>query len=171
MATISEDLKRNKGNIKGAIVVTLFRLAHHAASWRHGFASKILWLLALPYLIAYRLGVEWVLGIELPQHLRVGAGLIVYHGQSLVVQDNVQIGRNCTLRHNTTIGAKLDRSGKVLAPVIGDNVDFGAQVVVLGPIVIGDDAIIGAGSVVVKDVPSRSVVAGNPARVISTREQ
>jgi putative colanic acid biosynthesis acetyltransferase WcaB len=51
-------------------------------------------------------------------------------------------------------------------PIIGDRVDIGANSVILGPIRIGSDAVIGAGSVVVKDVPAGATVVGNPARVI-----
>lgn len=55
-----------------------------------------------------------------------------------------------------------------MRPVIGDNVEIGANVTIIGGVTIGDSAVIAAGCVVVKDVPSGSVVAGNPARVIRT---
>ena len=54
-------------------------------------------------------------------------------------------------------------------PVLGDGVDVGANSVIIGAIKIGDRAVIGAGAVVVKDVPPGAVVAGNPARVIGRR--
>ncbi len=120
----------------------------------------------LPYLLFYRIFFEWILGIELPFNTKVGRGLIIYHGQSLVVHKNVVIGDNCILRHSTTIGNA--RSGGQ-CPRIGNNVNIGSNTCILGAIKIGDNVVIGAGSVVVKDIPCNSVVAGNPARIIKSR--
>jgi putative colanic acid biosynthesis acetyltransferase WcaB len=57
------------------------------------------------------------------------------------------------------------------SPVIGDNVEIGSNVVIIGDISIGDGAIVGAGSVVTKDVPAHAVVVGNPARIIKFKDQ
>jgi putative colanic acid biosynthesis acetyltransferase WcaB len=156
------DWEANRGNPKGQIVLLLFRMAQCARS-----LPDPLWLLTAPYLIAYRLGVEWGLGIELRYRTKVGPRLRLYHGQALVVHEGTVIGADCTLRQSTTIGNKTLPDGSAGAcPVIGDGVDIGANAVVLGAIKIGDRAVIGAGSVVVKDVPPGAVVAGNPARII-----
>lgn len=124
-------------------------------------------LLGYPYVILYRVAVEWILCVELPWKLNVGSGLRLYHGQALVVSDRAVIGRNCILRHSTTIGVArtfADYGGA--APIIGDDVDIGSNVVILGEITIGDRAVIGAGSVVIKNVEPGRIVVGNPARVI-----
>lgn len=63
----------------------------------------------------------------------------------------------------------IKRSGEY--PVIGDNVTVGINSTIIGSVHIGDGAIVGAGSVVVKDVPSYAVVCGNPASVIKMREE
>ncbi len=159
---IFQDWKENDSNLKSRMVLVLFRLAIY-------LRRKNIWFLVLltPYFILYRIFVEWVLGIELSWNLNVGPGLRLYHGVALVVNDGVLIGSNVVLRHSTTIGVKtLNDGSNSAAPIIGDNVDIGAHVVIIGPVVIGNGAVIGAGSVVVKDVPPYSVVVGNPAKVI-----
>jgi putative colanic acid biosynthesis acetyltransferase WcaB len=156
------DWEANRGNPKGQIVLLLFRIAHCARS-----LPDPLWLLTAPYLAVYRLGVEWGLGIELRYRTKIGPRLRLYHGQALVVHEGTVIGAGCTLRQSTTIGNKtLPDGSNGACPVIGDGVDVGANAVILGAIKVGDRVVIGAGSVVVKDVPTGAVVAGNPARII-----
>ena len=117
-----------------------------------------------PYLAAYKFLIEWVFGIEIPYNANIGKGLIVYHGLGLVINKYTTIGSNCILRHTTAIGNKeLVRSD---CPIIGDNVNIGAHVCIVGKIKIGDNSIIGAGSIVTKYVPANAVVAGNPAKII-----
>jgi serine acetyltransferase len=100
--------------------------------------------------------------------VRAGKGLILYHGQALVINQNVIIGDNCTLRNSVTIGHKKLADGSLSkCPQIGNNVDIGANACIIGDITIGDNVIIGAGAVVVKDVPAYSIVAGNPARILN----
>ncbi|MFQ4140938.1 serine acetyltransferase [Chlorogloeopsis sp. ULAP02] len=117
--------------------------------------------------VFYQLIVDWILNVELPWDTQVGASLKLIHSVALVVNHETIIGANCTLRHSTTIGnKKLPDGSYSKCPKIGNNVDIGSNVVIIGSIVIGDHAVIGAGSIVVKDVPAGAVVAGNPARVI-----
>lgn len=80
------------------------------------------------------------------------------------------IGYGCIFRHLTTLGVK-SKNRHDEKPVIGRNVDFGVNVICIGNIQIGDNAIIAAGSVVVKDVPENAIVAGNPAKVIKYRNE
>ena len=111
--------------------------------------------------------VEWLLGIELHWNLRIGSGLRIYHGYALVLHPETVIGRDCILRHSTTTGLRETEPGESGgAPVLGDRVNVGPHCVILGPVSVGDGAIIGAGSVVVHDVPAGATVAGNPARVV-----
>ena len=81
----------------------------------------------------------------------------------IVIHRRVVIGDNCEIAQHVTIGG---RSGHADVPVIGNQVFIGAGAKVLGPIRIGDGAIIGANAVVLKDVPPLAVVAGVPARII-----
>jgi putative colanic acid biosynthesis acetyltransferase WcaB len=160
--SIFSDWRANRGNAKGRLILLLFRLAQKG----RGLPGP-LWLLTLPYLVFYRLFVDWVLGVELRLGTRVGPRLRLYHARAIVIHEQAVIGADCTIRQSTTIGNKTLRDGTPgPAPVIGDGVDIGANVVILGGVGIGDGATIGAGSVVVKDVPAGATVAGNPARVI-----
>lgn len=154
------DLAANRGNAKGRVVVTSYRIA---AAVR-GTGRPPLW--AMPLLAVHRIVVDWILGVELPPSVIAGPGLRVWHGTGLVVHANVRIGSNVTLRHNTTLGAKGE-AHDAPAPVIGDRVDIGAGAIVLGELTVGDDAVIGAGAVVVDDVPAGATVVGNPARILS----
>ncbi|MGL6371499.1 serine acetyltransferase [Aeromonas hydrophila] len=120
----------------------------------------------LPSLLLLK-GFKLVCGLDISPRARIGWGLRLYHPQNIVINDAVRMGRDCTLRHNCTLGNKPDRhSGLAGSPVIGDGVEFGTGVIVIGAITIGDHARIGAGAVVTRAVPARAVAAGNPARII-----
>lgn len=163
MSYLFQDWNANKGNLKGRIVMLLFRLAHPASKNR---VLRIVWI---PYIVFYRLVVEWVLCIELPYRTKVGKNFFLAHGQALVVNWQSVIGENCSFRHSTTVGSKQRDDGSYSgSPVIGNNVDLGSNVCIIGEVRIGDYVRVGAGSVVVKDIPDRSVAVGNPARVIRT---
>ncbi len=87
------------------------------------------------------------------------------HPYLVVVNENTVIGENCTVYHNVTIGSR--QFGMVAgAPTIGDEVIIYPGACIIGKITIGARAIIGAGSIVVNDVPANTVVAGNPAKVV-----
>lgn len=157
--TLRADLAANSGNPKGRFVVAAFRLAAAA----RGSGRPPLW--SIPVLLAYRLVVDWVMGVDLPPSVEAGPGLRIWHGTGLVVHANVRLGCDVTLRHNTTLGARGE-AVDAPAPVVGDRVDVGAGAIVLGDLKVGDDAVIGAGAVVVHDVPAGATVVGNPARVL-----
>ena len=160
------DYKKNRGNAKGIVILFLFRLASSIAH-----ASLIWKIIFSPYLIFYRFFVEWVLGCELSWKLKLGEGCQLYHGQGLVIHPCATIGSECILRHSTTIGTSgKSIDGRSDAPTIGSNVDIGCHVVIIGPISIGNNVVIGAGSVVIKSVPDNCVVAGNPARILRQRD-
>ena len=154
------DFLTNKKNTKGLMFIILFRISHFFTQ------NMFLKIIGIPYRIMYKIVVEWFLGIEVPDTTFIGAGFKVIHGQGLVVNKSTRIGNFVTLRHNTTIGNSKS-GGK--SPKIGNYVDIGANCVVIGDVEIGENSIIGAGSVIVKSVPPNSVVVGNPGRVISRK--
>ena len=160
---IREDFKRNNKNYKSLVVVFFFRIA---SFFQLSKKNLVVFILGIPFLILYRILIEWIFGIEIPAGCKIGGGVIIDHGQALVINRNVQIGKNCRLRNSTTIGIKMGKDGNYNSPIIGDDVDIGANVIIIGEIRIGNNVIIGAGSVVTKNIPNNSVVVGNPARVI-----
>ena len=88
---------------------------------------------------------------------------LAYGGIGVVIHSRAVLGDKVIIGQNVTIGRKLDPSG---VPVIGNNVYISAGSRILGNLTIGDNVIIGANSVVISDVPSNSIVAGVPAKII-----
>jgi len=110
--------------------------------------------------------IEIISGISLPAECEIGEGLYIGHYGSIILAPQCRIGHNCSLAQNVTIG--VAGSGEQRgAPVIGNRVFIGAHSVIVGRVTVGDDAVVCAGSVVVRAVPARAVVMGNPARVVS----
>lgn len=104
-------------------------------------------------------------GVDILPRADLGGGCIIAHGIGLVVGGRTVIGEDCTLLHGVTLGeARFD---ELDCPRLGDRVTVGAGAIVLGGITVGDDAMIGAGSVVRSDVPPGAVVAGVPARPLA----
>lgn len=158
---IFQDWSANKGNSKGKVVLFLFRLANFCVK------RRIYFYFGLPYLLFYKIFVEWFLGIEIPWSTRIGQNCILYHGQALVINRQTIIGKNCIIRHCTTIGNRQLNNGQMSGcPIIADNVDIGSNVCIIGEIQISDNVKIGSGAVVVKNVPPNCTVVGNPATII-----
>ncbi len=111
---------------------------------------------------------QTVTGAVLPANANIAGGLHLSHTTSVVVSPGARIGRDCELAQGTTIGVG-GRGKDRGAPSIGDRVYIGPGAKVFGAIRIGNDAAIGANAVVREDVPDGAVVAGVPAKVVSTR--
>ena len=94
----------------------------------------------------------------------IGGGLRMPHPTSIVIGKGAFIGRNATIFQNVTIGSGDMEAG--VYPVIGDDVTIFANAVIVGAVNIGAGAKIGAGAVVVKDVPAGRTAVGNPARIL-----
>lgn len=108
-------------------------------------------------------------GADIPLNSHIGGGLSIPHPNGIVIHAQANIGVNCLIHQQVTIGVSR-KSNK--APIIKGHVDIGAGAKIIGAITIGEHALIGANAVVVKDVPAYAVVAGIPAKIIgSTAEE
>ena len=104
-------------------------------------------------------------GIEIHPGAQIGEGLFIDHGMGIVFGETTEIGDNCTIYHGVTLGGTGKDTGK-RHPTLGNNVLIGAGTKVLGPVYIGDNARIGAGSVVLKNLPANCTAVGVPAEVV-----
>ena len=104
-------------------------------------------------------------GIQIGWHTRIGEGLVLVHCGDIAVNNEAVIGKNCTMYQGVTVGMEFrgERRGN---PTIGNNVWIGSNACVVGNITIGDDVLIAPLSFVNFNVPSHSIVIGNPAKII-----
>lgn len=124
-----------------------------------------LWQHHVPILLRLIWKLQYLLfNCSVPASCTIGRGTkFGYGGIGVVIHARSVLGRNCVIGANITIGGK---SGWYEVPVIGDNVKINAGARILGPVHIGNNVIIGANAVVVKDVPDNCIVAGVPAKII-----
>ena len=106
-----------------------------------------------------------VFGVDIHPGAKFGCGIMFDHGTGIVIGETAVLGNNISLLHGVTLGGSGKESGD-RHPKIGDGVMIGANASILGNIRIGKNAKIGAGSVVVADVPSSITVVGVPAKLV-----
>ena len=106
-------------------------------------------------------------GFEVPSSVIIGSGARIHHPNGILINSRVRIGTGIIIHG----GVKIGQNRPYETPTIGDNVNIGVNACIIGNVHVGDGAVIGAGAVVVKDVPPYTVVAGNPARVIKKADE
>lgn len=131
---------------------------HRMAHWFYG--KKLFFLARMISQFA-----RFVTGVEIHPGAKIGRGLFIDHGMGVVIGETAEIGDNCTIYHQVTLGGTGKDTGK-RHPTVGNNVLIGAGAKLLGPITVGDNAMIGAGSVVLDDVAADTTVAGTKARAV-----
>jgi serine O-acetyltransferase len=167
VSTIRDDVRAIKERDPAATstveIVTSYSGLH--ALWLHRLAHK-LWQREVPLLPRWISQFSRLITqIEIHPGAQIGRSLFIDHGSGVVIGETTEIGDNVTLYQGVTLGGTGKQHGK-RHPTLGSNVVVGAGAKLLGSIKVGDDAKIGAGSVVVQDVPRRSTVVGNPGRPV-----
>ena len=136
--------------------------------WRMAVRPKIL---RAPFSMLYRIlfrRCRNVYGIEVPYSAKIGRRVVIEHQSGIVIHGNSEIGDDSILRQGCTLGNKtLERPFD--APKLGKHVNVGAGAKILGAVKVGDGAVIGANSVVLRDVPAGMIAVGIPAMNVPPR--
>ena len=134
----------------GFHILVYHRIAHFFYEYKLLFLARII----------SQIG-RFFTGIEIHPGAKIGKRLFIDHGMGIVIGETAEIGNDCTIYHQATLGGTGKDKNK-RHPTIGNNVMVGAGAKVLGPIVIGNNVKIGAGSVVLKNVEDNVTVVGTP---------
>jgi serine O-acetyltransferase len=109
---------------------------------------------------------RWFTGIEIHPGAVIGKRMFIDHGMGVVIGETCEIGDDVTIYQGVTLGGTGKERGK-RHPTLGNHVMVGAGVKILGPFTVGDRSRIGAGSVVLREVPPDCTVVGIPGRVVN----
>lgn len=139
-------------------IVLFFRLSSHS--------NKLIKYTCIPI---YKL-IRIISGVQIPRETIIGKGLFLPHYGCIVLNKRAVYGDYITIYHGVTVGAKGGDSKDFKNPVIGNNVKLSSSSIILGGITIGDNVIVGAGSVVVKSIRSNATCVGNPAKIICVKQ-
>jgi len=138
----------------GFHALVFYRIAHFFNKLKFKFIARLISQFA-----------RFLTGIEIHPGAIIGKRLFIDHGIGIVIGETTTIGNNCTIYHGVTLGGTGKNKYK-RHPDIGNNVMIGCGAKILGPIKVGDNAKIGANSVVLKDVPNNSTVVGIPGKLV-----
>lgn len=141
----------------GLHAVAFHRLAHRLWGWHLRLPARLVSHIA-----------RMLTGIEIHPGARIGRRLVIDHGDGVVIGETAELGDDILIYHQVTLGGTSLVAGK-RHPTVGNGVILGAGAKVLGPIVVGDGARVGANAVVVSDVPEGATVVGIPARPVDRR--
>jgi serine O-acetyltransferase len=141
-------------NQKGFLALQLYRVGH--ALWREGRRD-------IAYYLQGRASV--VMDVDIHPACNIGKGIMLDHGSGIVIGETCSIDDDVSIMHSVTLGGTGKHTGD-RHPKIRSGVAIGAGAVILGPIVVGESANVAAGSVVLRDVPPFTTVAGVPATVV-----
>jgi len=117
---------------------------------------------------------RFLTGIEIHPKAKIGENLFIDHGMGVVIGETSEIGNNVTIYHMVTLGGispsieSNEQRNVKRHPTLMDNVVVGSGAQILGPVVVGKNAKVGANAVVTKDVPENAVMVGIPAKNVGT---
>ena len=143
----------------GFLAVSAHRLNH--------FLHARLHVPVLPRFLS--LVVRWWTGIEIHPGARLGNGVFIDHGMGVVIGESAEVGDNVLLFQGVTLGATGNETTWKRHPTLESGVFVGSGARILGPIVVGRDTRVGAGAVVLEDVPPEATIVGQKAKVRSIR--
>ena len=141
----------------GLHALAFHRLAHRLWTWHLRLPARLISHIA-----------RMLTGIEIHPGARIGRRLVIDHGDGVVIGETAELGDDILIYHQVTLGGTSLVAGK-RHPTVGNGVILGAGAKVLGPILIGEGARVGANAVVVSDVPAGATVVGIPARPVDRR--
>jgi serine acetyltransferase len=153
------DLEANVGNTKGRVFCVAFRTLEFLR------ITPGLGVLSIVADALYTLFVRWILCIDIPAKTRICGGFRIYHGFGVVIHEKAKIYRGVGIRHLVTIGERRPSAG---VPTICRNVEIGTGAIIIGRSNIGHHATIGAGAIVVNDIPPHAVVVGVLAKIMGS---
>ncbi len=143
----------------GLHAVIYYRIAHRLYQKKHYFLAR--WLSQKA---------RHKTGIEIHPGATIGKGLFIDHGSGVVIGETAEIGDNCTIYHGVTLGGTGKDVGK-RHPTLLDNVMVGAGSKILGPVTIGNNVRVAAGSVVLANLPDNCTAVGIPAKIVRKNGQ
>lgn len=138
----------------GFHALVMYRFAHFLHVHRYKLLARIISQIAKVFT-----------GIEIHPGAKIGSGVVIDHGVGVVIGETAEIGNNVLIYQGVTLGGTGKDKGK-RHPTIEDGVMISAGAKVLGPFTVGKNARIGAGSIVLKEVPPNATVVGVPGRVV-----
>lgn len=145
-------------NYPGVHAIINHRLAHFLYRHRRFFLARFVSQVS-----------RFFTGIEIHPGAQIGKNLFIDHGMGIVIGETAEIGDNCTIYHQVTLGGTGKDKGK-RHPTLGNNVLVSTGAKVLGPITIGDNSKIGANAVVLHSIPENSTAVGIPAKIVKKPE-
>lgn len=162
LQAVKKDLEMIAGSkIKNILFCIEFHtmLSYRIQHSLHKMPRPIRWLV-----MPIRLLTHYLTACQIHYDAQIEPGVRIVHATGIVIGGNIKIGTGTYIFQNVTLGSK--KLGNDDAPVIGKNVTIYAGAVIVGNITIGNNAIIGANSVVTNNVPTKTIAAGNPAKLV-----
>jgi serine O-acetyltransferase len=141
----------------GLHAIWIYRVAHRLWKLKRRILARMLSNLA-----------KFISGIEIHPGAKIGKRLVIDHGLGVVIGETAIVGDDCLIYHGVTLGGK-ENTPAARHPVIGNRVVLGAGAKLIGRITIGDDVVVGANTVVTKDVPAGSTVVGVSGKILTQK--
>lgn len=171
MKTLIEDIKAIYRNDPAARNIEFLFYAGFWAITLHRI-THFVWKLKIP-LIPRIISqfTRFMTGVEVHPGASIGRGFFIDHGMGVVIGETTQIGNNCVLFHNVTLGG-TGKHKKKRHPTLGNNVFVGTGATILGPVNVGNNVRIGANTfIIMHDVPDNATVVGSPGKIVILGEK